>query len=125
MTWTLDLPDGEYLTPNSRAHWAKRQRCARAWREATAWLARAERIPRLDRVNVQLVMIPKDRRRRDEDNLTLVQKWCIDGLVDAAVVPDDAPQHVRAEMPRIWTPDVELEAHRWVLYVEQEAADAA
>ena len=38
--------------------------------------------------------MPRDRLRRDQDNLVPTLKPCIDGLVDAGVIPDDTPEYV-------------------------------
>lgn len=123
MTYVLDLPDQPFCTPNSRTHWAVRARCARDWRDTTAWLAKAKRIPPQDRIVVALTMQAKDRRRRDRDNLVSgVLKHCIDGLVDAGVVPDDSPEYVDARMPRIVTCP-ERSSHGWVLTVAPSDAE--
>lgn len=119
MTWKLELPDLEYVTPNSRVHWAVRSRCGAAWREAAAWKAKQARIPAHDRIVVSLAMFPKDRRRRDADNLVSgVLKHVIDGLVDAGIVPDDDPGHVDARMPQIGPCEPTSSVHRWVVTVE-------
>lgn len=116
--WTLDVPDGAYATPNTREHRVHAAAHGKVWRESVGWLAKAAHIPSLDRIRVQLVMIPADRRRRDEDNLVSgVLKHMIDGLVDAGVVPDDTPDRVVAEIPRIVTPQPDRKFHRWLLTV--------
>lgn len=62
---------------------------------------------------VELHYRPKDRRRRDTDNLIATAKPCFDGLVDYGLVPDDVPQHMskpepvihqpaRGNVPRLW-----------------------
>lgn len=125
--YVIDLPDSPYLTPNSRAHWTKRASCARVWREKTAWLAVHHKIPALGHALVALEMHPKDRRRRDADNLVSgVLKHCLDGLVDAGVIPDDTPEHVTSSMPTIVHPGPSRDRHRWVLVIEgYEVPDAA
>lgn len=123
-TWTLDLPDQPYITANSRAHWSKRSACAAGWRDATALLARQAKVPELGRVYVTLTMVAKDRRRRDADNLVSgVLKHCLDGLVDAGVIPDDTPEHVDGSLPRI-VHQGPRPAHRWLLDIRPlEATD--
>lgn len=120
MTYVLELPDAPFLTPNSRAHWSKRSRYGRAWRDTTKVLAIASRLPTCQHVHVALEMHPRDRRRRDADNLVSgVLKHVLDGLVDAGVIPDDTPHHVTAAMPRIVPPEGALRprAHRWLVHV--------
>lgn len=125
--WTLELPDAPYITPNQRGHWTARARLNRGWRHAAHMLARSEGIPPLPRIHVALTMQPKDRRRRDPDNLVPgVLKPCIDGLVDAGIVPDDGQRWVDWSRPRIVPPDRPAGWHRWWLEVtELETDDAA
>lgn len=118
-TYVLDLPAQHYSTPNSREHWARRAENAHAWRSAACLLAR--QAPALDRITVTLDYWPKDRRRRDRDNLVSgVLKHVLDGIVDAGVVPDDAPEYVDARMPVIHEPRDDRQA-MWVLTVEAVA----
>ena len=120
--WTLDVPDAPYATPNSRQHAAKRGAMGAVWREATGWMAKAAKVPTgMDRIRVELVMLPKDGHHRDEDNLVSgVLKHMIDGLVDAGIVCDDTPDHVVAEMPRIHAP-AQRTCHRWLLTITRLA----
>ena len=118
MTWTLDLPDQEITTPNSRVHWSRTARCAKAWREATCWLARDAKIPTLDRIAVTLTHWPADRRKRDHDRLVLVAKWCVDGLVDAGVIADDDTEHLAASPTCRIEPTRGDKRRHWALTVE-------
>lgn len=95
MSWSLRLP---YSTPplslNDRRHWAAKARITREVRHATAVHAREQRIPRLEHARVQLLYIPRDKRRRDADNLVATLKPCLDGLRDAGVLEDDDASRV-------------------------------
>ena len=102
--WLIDLPHGDFVTPNSRGHWTQRHSCSKAWREAAGWAAKASRVPALHRAEVTLHVTPGDRRRRDPDGFTLVLKWCVDGLVDAGVLPDDTAEHVAYAGVRMLAP---------------------
>ena len=96
-SWTIVMPAGiELLNANDRSgHWARRQRLTAALREAAAWLARQQRIPRLERARIVGFYEPPDRRRRDPANLYPSFKACIDGIVaDAGVLPDDDAAHL-------------------------------
>ena len=101
MTWTIQLP---YSTPpltlNGRQHWATKATAIREVRGTVATLARVLRIPACQRIHVELHYVPRDSRRRDQDNIVATLKPCIDGLVDAGVIPDDSPQYVT------WVPPV-------------------
>jgi crossover junction endodeoxyribonuclease RusA len=85
-------------------HWATKARITREIRTTTMTLAKLAGIPRCERVSVTLHYVPRDKRRRDEDNLFLVLKAAIDGIRDANVVQDDDSAHVTSAC-RIDPPD--------------------
>lgn len=89
------------LSLNDRQHWSARARTVAEVRETVAWLARAHRIGRHDRIRVGLIYVPACRRVRDSDNLAATYKPCVDGLVDAGVVVDDDDLHVQRAWPEI------------------------
>lgn len=62
----IDVPAGEWLTSNGRYHWASRARRTRALRVRAAIAA----------------------------NAYPAVKACIDGLVDAGILPDDPDPHL-------------------------------
>lgn len=95
-TWTLAMVAGlELLNANDRdGHWARRRRITDTLRQAAGWAARWQHIPALGRAHVLGVYEPPDRRRRDPANLYPSFKACIDGLVDAGVLPDDDAAHL-------------------------------
>ena len=102
-TITIALPSGmELLNANDRdGHWARRKRVTAALREGAGWLARTGRVPALQRAHILAVYEPPDRRRRDPANLYASFKACIDGLVDAGVLPDDDAAHLDGPDMRI------------------------
>ena len=110
--WTVTLP---YIAPpltlNQRLHWAARSRLTRGLRESTAWLAN---LPALPSVHVVLHYRPADNRRRDPDNIVATLKPCLDGLVDAGIVPDDTPQFVSWSQPVIHPADKRLGPALWL-----------
>ena len=65
------------------------------WREAYAWLARRQRIPRMEWINVTAQPFQKRGRLQDTAACNPSVKAAIDGLVDAGVVPDDTGDFVR------------------------------
>lgn len=110
MTWTLTLnyprpPKG--LSANDRAHWAVKSKATAEVRELVKMHARSQRIPTMQRMQVELVWVVADRRRRDGgENLGPLLKAVVDGLAadkgtSAHLVPDDAPEFVTRLMPRI------------------------
>lgn len=118
--WQLELPDSPTLSPNSRVHWSRRAEAAATWRHASAMLARQMRVLRLDRVVVTMEHGPRDRRRRDADSLSLVGKWCVDGLVDAGVLDDDDSAHVSEVRLRMHPPRDDRQPI-WLLTVQEDA----
>lgn len=90
--WELSLPwDKPPLSMNDRRHWRAKHQWTHTLRGTACLLARSTGIPHLDACSVTLVYHPRDRRRRDEDNLFATLKPLADGLVDAGVVTDDTP----------------------------------
>lgn len=116
-SWRLELP---YVKPplslNDRRPRMVIWRDQHNLRNQVRYLARAAKIPRLDRIDVALHYEPTDRRTRDQDNLVATLKPAIDGLrdygpryrdarmVEAAwvgIVADDSPEHVTWPRPII------------------------
>jgi Holliday junction resolvase RusA-like endonuclease len=105
-SWTIRVSCGDRMPSlnRSRVHWAIVSREAKRMRTLAAWGARKQRIPHQDHVTVALEFTPRDRRRRDVDNLTGALKHLCDGLVDAHVVDDDTPAYMTKLMPTIGAP---------------------
>lgn len=94
--WRVAMPAGmPLLSTNQRHnHWSERQRTTKALRRTAYVNAAAAHIPQLQRARIVAVYHPHDRRRRDVHNLLPAAKACVDGLVDAGVLPDDNDQHL-------------------------------
>lgn len=87
---TLKLPyDRPPISQNSRMHWAPANKIKQEIKRSSAWLARSEKMPHLERIRVTIEWIVNDRRRRDVDNMAPTLKAAIDGLVQAGVITDD------------------------------------
>jgi crossover junction endodeoxyribonuclease RusA len=91
------------LNLNTRQHWAAKARDTETVRSVTAMLCRD--LDQAPKVRVQLSYTPRDKRRRDADNLVGMLKAICDGIVDAGVVPDDTPEFMVKEMPEIRPPE--------------------
>lgn len=74
--------------------WARASN-TREWREAFAWLAKRERVPKMRWLNVTVQPVQKRGRLQDTAACNPSAKAAIDGLVDAGVVPDDTGDYVR------------------------------
>ena len=67
--WRIDLPElWKPITLNQRHHHMVKARRTRAFRNATCLLARQLRIPKLDRIRIELHYAPRHNRRRDPLN---------------------------------------------------------
>lgn len=94
-SWTIELPAGTMLlTANQRLHHHARAQLTAALRHQAGWLARAQKIPRIERAWIVCVYHAPDRRRRDPANWAPTAKALVDGLVDAGVLADDDAKHV-------------------------------
>lgn len=89
------------LTLNQRLHWREKARRTRLVRDTVWARAKEAKLGRHDHITVRLHYAPGDTRRRDQDNLVATLKPCLDGLVDAKVIPDDTPLHVTWYSPEI------------------------
>lgn len=116
MRWVLHLPyprPPKGLSANDRAHWATKARATAEVRNLVVALARQARIPQLQRVQVEVVWVVSDKRRRDADGPDPLCKAIYDGLgadrgVSARIVPDDTPEWMQKPRLRIeYRPDDE------------------
>lgn len=95
--WTIRDEGKRPLTVNAvsslhRQAWAK---STKATRETWAWLAKAQRIPALDRIRVDVTPLHRDGRSpQDVAAAAPAAKAAIDGLVDAGVLTDDDQHHL-------------------------------
>lgn len=95
--FVLLIPDVPLMNANDRQHWRQKRALTAGIRQATAFSARNQGIPHLDRAHIVAEYLPPDRRRRDPANWAPSAKAAVDGLVDAAVFDDD--DHTRVVGP--------------------------
>jgi len=114
--YRLDLPWGRPpLSLNDRRHRLAKIPVIREVRTTAGWLARTARIPSSTHVTVTLVYQPGPRgRASDADNWVATLKPLCDGLVDAAVVPDDTPEWMTKTMPQV-LPRSRSGPHCWLI----------
>lgn len=74
----------------------ERAKVTKEWREAFAWLAKAEQLPSMSWISVTVEPHQKGGRLQDVGACNPSVKAAIDGLVDAGILPDDSPQYVRS-----------------------------
>jgi hypothetical protein len=107
MTWTLTLPyerPPAGLHANDRNHRMVRARSTKEVRETVFWLCRAQSIPKMQRVSVQIVWVVPTRHKRDTDGPEGLCKAIFDAIgsdrgVSAHIVPDDSPEFM--DKPRL------------------------
>lgn len=93
--WELEIHGRPHtLNVERSGHWRTHRQRTRATRDTVAILARAQKIPSLDRVAIDATPILRDRRTQDVGACFPTAKAAIDGLVDAGVLPDDTPLYV-------------------------------
>jgi crossover junction endodeoxyribonuclease RusA len=121
-TWTIVLP---YSKPPLTLNGGTGNRYARAAlikgiRRTATYLALRDQIPHLDRARITLEYQPRDKRRRDSVNISPTLKALADGIVDAAVLPDDDDAHCE-QIPRILPkgPALNDRGHRLRLVIEE------
>lgn len=93
-TWTLPDLVGTRLTSNQRPHWTARAGVTAEWRHLAAAQARHRRIPPLARARIVVEWVPATLVRHDPGNAYPMAKACVDGLVDAGVIPDDSAAYL-------------------------------
>jgi crossover junction endodeoxyribonuclease RusA len=104
-SWTLPLHITAPLSMNGREHWRVKAKKVRDVRNHAALVAAASDIPELTGFTVELHYAPRDKRRRDPENLIATLKPFVDGLIDAGVAPDDCPPYYSTTVPVIDPPN--------------------
>lgn len=90
----------------------QRAQQTKQWREYFCYLAQAQNVPKM--TDCVITVTPYQQKGRMQDVAACVPavKAAIDGLVDAKVLIDDAPQHLKAivfKQPEKGTPALKLE----------------
>ena len=104
---TIELPwPDRILSPNARVHWAKKAKATKRARSDAAYLALSRGVRThdffgVDSLDVTLVFIPPDNRRRDTDGMISSCKAFCDGIADVIGVDDSKwVLGIRREKPR-------------------------
>lgn len=97
-TFRLEVEAGPVVGANQAPrHKLAAWRIARDWRDATYWLAKAERIPALGSATVDITVHLAAGRRADAANYPSGPsvKGILDGLVRAGVIADDSGTYLQ------------------------------
>ena len=93
--WEIEYQQRPWTTNKERTeHHMTRAKRVKEWREAFAWLARAQRIPPLVSARIAAKPWQKGGVLQDVAACNPAVKAAIDGLVDAGVLPDDSPAYL-------------------------------
>jgi crossover junction endodeoxyribonuclease RusA len=98
--FTIVLPRVHLLTANQRLHWAQKAARNRIIRTRAKVAAQTCSFSYPAAKVTVLVGYP-DNRRRDVHNLMPTVKACIDGCVDAGLLPDDSDKHLQGPDLRV------------------------
>lgn len=94
--WILTYDERPW-TSNAQSSRRAFQGHVRLWRGAFRLLAIQQRIPKLERISVEVQpVLHTGRWMQDASACHPAAKAAIDGLVDAGVIPDDRPPYVHA-----------------------------
>jgi len=79
------------LSPNSRCHWSKKAKAAKAARQAAGWATKAagESVTDDGHIALRILFYPPSKRRFDLDGLLSRLKSALDGVADALGVDDN------------------------------------
>jgi crossover junction endodeoxyribonuclease RusA len=98
LTIPVTDPKTTLLNANQRLHWAAKGKRTRHWRDLafnlTISAVNRHHLARLERARITAWFTFPDRRRRDVGNLFPTIKACVDGCVDAGLIPDDDDAHL-------------------------------
>lgn len=81
------------ISANHRDHWRAKAAKTKFWRHLAAQRFRGVP-PVTGLVRVEVWISWPDQRRRDTTNWAPTGKACLDGIVDAGVLPDDSDRYV-------------------------------
>lgn len=86
---------GPWISANDSLHWAEKARYVRTWRMTGAVHARKERLPKLERAQIDAWIHKTTNRKYDAANLQGTLKALVDGMVtDYGLLPDDDNAHL-------------------------------
>lgn len=82
------LPGLNDITDAARRNRYESAKLKKEYTELVAWCAKRARLPRFDRVDLVITWY-EPNQKRDKDNIMAGQKFILDGLVEAGVLPND------------------------------------
>lgn len=115
-TYRIEIPARTVLiTSNQRLNRYVQAERVKALRNTGFAMARAAKVPPMERAHIFYVLHPDTKsRRRDPGNWSPSAKALVDGIVSAGVLPDDNHEHLLGPDPRIGAP---VPGSQLVLYI--------
>ena len=98
------LPTLNAVLAATKRHWSAYATVKKAETNKVQWIARGELAPATHPVHLIFNWTTKDRRM-DLDNVSHGQKYVIDGLVHAGILPDDSRKTVISILHKFTPPD--------------------
>lgn len=81
-----ELPDLNTIIDESKRHWASYSTMKKENTEMVAWLAKGK--GKFKKIDLEIIWYCKNKRK-DKDNISVGQKFILDGLVQAGVIKND------------------------------------
>ena len=88
------LPGLNEIIAAAKSHYAKYSNEKKEYTEEVAWLAKQARLPRFEKAYLIITWF-EPNGRRDPDNVMAGQKFILDGLVQAGVLPGDSQKYIQ------------------------------
>ena len=97
LTIPLD-PTGLSMNRLNSLHWSKCAQLKREWTDAVQWIAQSKwnKLP-MKYPTITYTCYFRTRHKRDEDNFSLVKKFCNDGLTKAGIIEDDNSEAINLQ----------------------------
>ena len=87
------LPGLNEIIAAAKSHYAKYSTEKKERTEEVAWLAKKAGLPKYERAHLVITWY-EPNSRRDPDNVMAGQKFILDGLVQAGVLPGDSQKYI-------------------------------
>ena len=87
------LPGLNEIIDAAKSHYAKYSTEKKEYTEEVAWLAKQARLPKYEKAYLVITWF-EPNGRRDPDNVMAGQKFILDGLVQAGVLPGDSQKYI-------------------------------
>jgi Holliday junction resolvase RusA-like endonuclease len=85
------LPGLNEIIEAAKSHYGAYAKMKQTYTDMVAWLAK--KLPRFEKVALVITWYEPDLRR-DLDNIMAGQKFILDGMVQAGVIPDDSQKYI-------------------------------